>query len=93
MSIHKLLLLNKLPLPDDNIHMIKILYKYQVLQKTYKIRFNELNKHFLYYCWLNKKLNKQFIHDADKQTLLQTIKEFDYYKPKSYFKLKKPSSS
>lgn len=93
MSIQTLLLLTKLPLPDDNINMIKIMYKYQVLEKTYKFRFNELNKHFLYYGWLNKKLNKQFINDNDKQTLLQTIKEFDYYKPNTYFKLKKPSAS
>ena len=91
MAIHlqNVCLLKQLSLPNDIIDSIIIMYKYDSMQKTYKSKFNELNKHFLYYCWLNKKLNKK----GDKQTILQTIREFDYYKPKVYFKLKKPSAS
>jgi len=87
--LQKVCLLKQLSLPNDIIQTITIMYKYDNLQKTYKFKFNELNKHFLYYCWLNKKLNKK----GDQQTILQTIREFDYYKPKHYFKLKKPSAS
>jgi len=77
MEYNKLLLLNSLPLPPDMINEIKYIYKYNMLEKKYKDDYIKLNKHFLYYCWLNKKLNKK---DKLNCSILKTIKEFDYYK-------------
>ncbi len=82
--LQKLYLIDQLPLCKDINNHIKIMYKYSNLQIKYKKTFNELNKHYMYYCWLNKKINKK----GDKQTLLQTIKEYDYYPPIKHFKVK-----
>ena len=76
-----LLLVNELPLPHDLIKyniIIKHL-KYDSLQPTYNKYKKDLIQHMQYYMWLNKKLIKK---DNANQTLLQTIKEFDYYKVK-----------
>ena len=83
--MNKLLLINNLPLNNDCINVIKISYKYNVLSKIYKRNYDDLNKHLLYYSWLNKKLNKK---DNHKQSILKTIKEYDYYS-----NAQKPSSS
>ncbi len=65
-----------LPLPYDLCVKVANICKHDLLEPTYKRRFNELNKHFLYYSWLNKKINKK---DKCNDSLLKTIKEFDYY--------------
>ena len=77
MEYTNILLLQSLPLSLDVIKEIKYIYKYELLEKKYKRDFNKLNKHFLYYCWLNKKLNKK---DNLNVSIIKTIKEFDYYK-------------
>jgi len=74
----KLLLLKQLQMPDDILNIILIKYKYDMLEPKYKVRYTELINHMQYYMWLNKKLNKK---DKANQSLLKTIKEFDYYQP------------
>ena len=76
-----LMLIEALPLPKEITNIIKIDIKYTALQKKYQNNFNDLNRHFLYYCWLNKKLCKR----GEPQTLIKTVREFDYYKPKKLF--------
>lgn len=66
----------QLPLPYDLCEKVANICKHDLLKPTYERRFNELNKHFLYYSWLNKKINKK---DNCNDSLLKTIKEFDYY--------------
>lgn len=73
----KMLLLKQLQMPDDILNIIVIKYKYDMLETKYKFRYTELINHMQYYMWLNKKLNKK---DKANQSLLKTIKEFDYYK-------------
>ncbi len=68
------ILIKNLNLPHDVCTKIINIHKHNVI--NYKKRYNELNKHLLYYAWLNKKINKK---DATDQSLLSTIKEFDYY--------------
>ena len=79
-SLHydKILLLKQLQMPDDILNIILIKYKYDMLDPKYKFRYTELINHMQYYMWLNKKLNKK---DKANQSLLKTIKEFDYYQP------------
>tara|TARA_R110000765_G_scaffold415126_1_gene516063 strand:- start:395 stop:634 length:240 start_codon:yes stop_codon:yes gene_type:complete len=74
-----ILLINQLSLPYDIIRyeLINKHLKYESLQPTYNKYKKDLIKHIQYYMWLNKKLIKR---DNTNQTLLQTIKEFDYYK-------------
>lgn len=77
----KLILIKNLNLPDDINHEIKLLYKYDLLQTKYNKQKITLNKHIQYYFFLNKKINKK---DNVKQSILKTIKEFDYYVPHYY---------
>ena len=74
-----LILLKHLPLPYDIIkhNIINKHIKYESLQPKYNKFKKELIQHMQYYMWLNKKLIKL---DNPQQTLLHTIKEFDYYK-------------
>tara|TARA_R110000823_G_scaffold62950_1_gene148782 strand:+ start:934 stop:1167 length:234 start_codon:yes stop_codon:yes gene_type:complete len=65
-----------LPLPKEICERVANIHKHDLLQPTYDKRFMELNKHFLYYSWLNKKINKK---DNVKDSLLKTILEYDYY--------------
>lgn len=71
-------LINSLPLPNEITNHIKIKYKYDLLEKKYKTRLNETISHLQYYIWLNKKLNKK---DNATQSIIKTIKEYDYYSP------------
>ncbi len=75
---HTIHLIKHLPLPEELTNEIKVKLKYDLLQKKYKHQFNETINHMQYYIWLNKKLIKK---DMRKQTILKTIKEFDYYSP------------
>jgi len=79
-----LMLINRLELPQDIINKIRLRYKYETMQKNYIKHFKELNKHLLYYCWLNKKLNKK---DNINKSIISTIKDFDYYKKEKAEKL------
>lgn len=72
----KLLLIHNLPLPDDINNLIKISYKYKMLEPQYKTHFNKVIEHMQYYLWLNKKLNKK---DNLNVSIIKTIKEYDYY--------------
>tara|TARA_R110001592_G_scaffold58890_2_gene178676 strand:- start:243 stop:476 length:234 start_codon:yes stop_codon:yes gene_type:complete len=65
-----------LPLPMEICERVAKITKHDLLEPKYKRSFNELNKHFLYYSWLNKKINKK---DHIQDSLLKTIKEYDYY--------------
>mgnify|MGYP001040985365 FL=1 len=71
-------LINNLELPNEITNHIRLFYKYDLLEKKYKKRYNELISHLQYYIWINKKLNKK---DNANQTLIKTIKEYDYYSP------------
>lgn len=78
----------QLNLPIEIQRKITNMHKHNLLLPTYKKQYNTLNKHLLYYTWLNKKLNKKDMHNL---SLLDTIKEYDYYKPvKPYLLLKNP---
>lgn len=72
----KLLLIHNLPLPDDLNNLIKISYKYKMLEPKYKLQYDKVISHMQYYLWLNKKLNKK---DNLNVSIIKTIKEFDYY--------------
>ena len=73
-----LLLIKALPLPLEVCNHIKVMYKYQILhEKKYIYQKKELIQHLQYYLWLNKKLNKV---DDKEESILKTIKHFDYYK-------------
>jgi len=76
-----IMLIDALPLAPDITNKIIMDVKYNALQNTFNKRSHDLNRHFLYYCWLNKKLCKR----GEQQTLLKTILEFDYYKPNKLF--------
>jgi len=67
----------QLNLPIEIQQKIINMHKHHLLSPTYQRRFNVLNQHLLYYTWLNKKLNKK---DNLDLSILDTIKEFDYYK-------------
>ena len=77
-------LINSLPISLDISNKIIIDYKYHVLEKNYIINFKDLNKHLLYYSWLNKMLLKK---NHIQQSLLNTIKEYDYYSKKNKVRL------
>ncbi len=72
----KMLLITKMNLPIEIERKIKMNYKYDILESTYKKQFNKTIDHLQYYIWLNKKLIKK---DKKFSTILKTIKEFDYY--------------
>lgn len=72
----KMLLITKMNLPIEIERKIKMNYKYDILESTYKKQFNKTIDHLQYYIWLNKKLIKK---DKNFTTILKTIKEFDYY--------------
>ena len=72
----KLLLIHNLPLPDDINNLIKISYKYKMLEPQYKRQYDKVIEHMQYYLWLNKKLNKK---DNLNVSIIKTIKEYDYY--------------
>jgi len=72
----KLLLIHNLQLPHDLNNMIKIYYKYNMLESKYKTQYNKVISHMQYYLWLNKKLNKK---DNLNVSIIKTIKEYDYY--------------
>lgn len=74
--INKLLLINNLQLPNELNNIIKIYYKYNMLESKYKTQYNKVISHMQYYLWLNKKLNKK---DNLNVSIIKTIKEFDYY--------------
>ena len=74
--INKLLLINNLQLPNELNNIIKIYYKYHMLEPKYKTQYNKVISHMQYYLWLNKKLNKK---DNLNVSIIKTIKEFDYY--------------
>lgn len=74
----KILLINNLSLPEDINKNILVEYKYSMLEKKYKSVHEDMVKYLQYYIWLNKKMNKK---DKTNDSLLKTIKEFDYYKP------------
>ncbi len=72
----KLLLIHNLALPDDINNLIKIYYKYKMLEPKYKFQYDKVISHMQYYLWLNKKLNKK---DKLNVSIIKTIKEYDYY--------------
>ena len=72
-----ILLIKTLPFPFEIQHKIIVQHKYDCYIKRYKKQFDSLNKHLLYYSWLNNKLIKR--DNMSNQTLLKTIKEYDYY--------------
>ena len=72
----KVLLINNLSLPEDLNKIILIEYKYKMLEPKYKSVHDNMVKYLQYYIWLNKKMNKK---DKCNDSLLKTIKEFDYY--------------
>ena len=74
---HKLLMIKSFNLPVEINNKIMIEYKYQMLETKYRKDYSELIKHMQYYMWLNKKMIKK---DKHFFSLIQTIKEFDYYK-------------
>ena len=75
---HTIHLINSLDLPIEITNHIRIKYKYDLLEKKYRSRYNETITHMQYYIWLNKKLNKK---DNATQSISKTIKEYDYYSP------------
>ena len=73
-----LIAINNLPLNKDIIHtLINSHVKYDMYIKKYKRQYSQLIDHIQYYMWLNKKINKK---DGLENSLLQTIRDFDYYK-------------
>ncbi len=73
----KLILIKSLPIPVDLQDIIIINYKYDCLEESkYIPQSRKLISHIQYYFWLNKKLNKK---DNLNESILKTIKEFDYY--------------
>lgn len=72
----KLLMIHNLPLCDDVNNLIKICYKYKMLEPQYKRQYDKVISHMQYYLWLNKKLNKK---DNINVSIIKTIKEYDYY--------------
>ena len=75
--MNKLLLIKSLDLPYEIQDKILIEYKYDRLHESIYIpQSKRLITHMQYYLWLNKKLNKK---DKSNESILKTIKEFDYY--------------
>ena len=79
-----LFLIHQLGLPTDIQRKIVGIHKHELLEPHYRRQFTELNRHLLYYAWMNKKIRRVGLHQEDPRpdySLLQTIKDFDYYKP------------
>ena len=75
--MNTILLIKSLQLPCEIQDKILIEYKYDRLHESIYIpQSKTLITHMQYYFWLNKKLNKK---DKANETILKTIKEFDYY--------------
>ena len=75
MSLYKkLLMIDRLNIPQDLKHNIKFQYKYEMLQKNFDRDKINLIQNINYYIFLNKKINKK--HKRE-DTLLKTIKFFD----------------
>jgi len=75
MSIEiKLLMIDHINLPQDIQEIIKVNYKYEMLQKKYDRNKINLIQNLNYYIFLNIKINKK--HKRE-DTLLKTIKFFD----------------
>ena len=74
----RLIAINNLPLNKDIINtLINRHVKYDMYVKKYKKQFSKTIDHIQYYMWLNIKINKK---DGLENSLLQTIRDFDYYK-------------
>lgn len=75
MSLYKkLLMIDHINLPHDIQRIIKVQYKFEMLQKKYDRNKINLIQNINYYIFLNKKINKK--HKRE-DTLLKTIKYFD----------------
>jgi len=70
----KILLIQSLKLPDELNNIIYLNYKYNMLDKRYKLNHLNMIAHLNHYIFLNKKVNKK---NHKEYTLLQTIKYFD----------------
>ena len=70
----KILLIQSLKLPDELNNIIYLNYKYNMLDKRYKLNHSNMIAHLNHYIFLNKKVNKK---NHKEYTLLQTIKYFD----------------
>jgi hypothetical protein len=63
-----------LPLPDDINNVIKVDYKYKMLEKKYRQNMETCINEITYYEFLKNKLNRKF---KTKDTLLKTIKMYE----------------
>tara|TARA_R110001592_G_scaffold153500_2_gene381989 strand:+ start:1886 stop:2116 length:231 start_codon:yes stop_codon:yes gene_type:complete len=70
----RLLMIDKLNLPNEITHKIKMDYKYSHLQKKYDTDKIKLIQHIKYYIFLNNKINNKH---KRQDTLLKTILFFD----------------
>jgi hypothetical protein len=70
----KLNLIKSLPLPDDINNVIKVDYKYKMLEKKYRQNMETCINEITYYEFLKNKLNRKF---KTKDTLLKTIKMYE----------------
>ena len=73
-TIKKLMMLNKINLPDDILWKIKMDIKYELLQKKYDNNKINLIEHIKYYQFINIRINKRH---KRQDTLLKTILFFD----------------
>jgi len=74
----KLNLINSLPLPDDLNNLIKVDFKYKMLEDEYRQNMTWCIQHIGYYEFLRKKLNRKY---KSNDCLLKTIKIYDYMSP------------
>ena len=74
----KLLLINNLNLPDDINMKIKTNYKYKMMQNKFKRDMDWCIKHIGYYEFLKNKINRKH---KSRDTLLKTIRTYDYFSP------------
>lgn len=74
MIYKNLLLINSLEINKDVKHIIKMEYKYGLLEKKYKLNYDNMITNLKYYIFINKKINKK--HNRN-DTLLKTIIFFD----------------
>ena len=76
--------ISQLELPVELQRKITEIHKHNLLEPKYRRQFKELNNHILYYGWMNKKIRKYGLYQQEPeptQSLMKTIKYFDYYKP------------
>ncbi len=73
-SYKKILFIENLKLPNDILYIIKMNYKYELLQKQFDANKKNLINHINYYIFLNNKINKRH---KRKDSLLKTILFFD----------------